>query len=155
MYPMIAGLGTLIGEGTLGSMRDAAGHTDNWYYRDGQSWENDVPIAKVSEPEFLFDPHETPVAVLIGTQTASSGESTAISFRGRANTRFFGQASAGFTTGNEVFELSDGALIVLSTTVELDRTGQEYGESIIPEVVTANPESEASEWLLAQPACKK
>lgn len=155
MYPMIAGLGALVGEGELGSFKDATGHTSSWYYQDGHAGEENVPYVTVSHPEFLFDPHETPVAVLIGPQTASSGEATAISFRGRANTRFFGQASAGFTTGNQVFELSDGALIVLSTTVELDRTGKEYGGKILPDVITSNPESDASEWLLTQPACQK
>lgn len=155
MYPMIAGLGALIGEGELGSFKDAAGHTTTWYYQDGQAGEGNVPHAKVSHPEFLFDPDETPVAVFIGPQTASSGEATAISFRGRPNTLFFGKPSYGLTTGNDVFTLSDGAIIILTTVVELDRTGQEYGGKIVPDVDTSNAESEAIEWLLAQPACKK
>jgi hypothetical protein len=155
MYPMIAGLGALIGEGELGSFKDATGHTTDWFYRDGQAGEEDMPYVRVSHPEFLFDPDETPVAVLIGPQTASAGEATAISFRGRPNTRFFGKPSSGLTTGNEVFPLGDGALIVLTVAVELDRTGQEYGGKIAPDVDTSNAESEAIDWLLAQPACKK
>jgi carboxyl-terminal processing protease len=154
MYPMIAGLGALIGEGDLGLFKDAIGHTTAWYYRDGQAGEGNAPHAKVSHPEFLFDPTETPVAVLIGPQTASSGEATAISFRGRPNTRFFGKPSHGLTTGNEVFTLGDGALIILTVAVELDRTGQEYGGKIVPDVDTSNAESEATDWLLAQPACQ-
>jgi hypothetical protein len=51
--------------------------------------------------------------------------------------------------------LSDGAVIILTTVIELDRTGQEYGDSITPDVTTSNPESDATDWLLAQPACKK
>ena len=155
MYPMIAGLGALIGEGELGSFKDAMGHTTAWYYQDGQAGEGNVPHAQVSHPEFQFDPDETPVAVLIGPQTASAGESTAISFRGRPNTRFFGKPSYGLTTGNEVFPLGDGALIILTVAVELDRTGQEYGGKIVPDMDTFNAETEAIEWLLAQPACKK
>jgi carboxyl-terminal processing protease len=155
MYPMIAGLGALIGEGKLGSFKDAAGQISNWYYRDGQAWLGNEPLAKVGHPEFLFNSEETPVAVLIGPQTASSGEATALSFRGRPNTRFFGKRSYGLTTGNDVFTLSDGAIIILTTVVELDRTGQEYGGSIIPDVITSNPESDASDWLLTQSACKK
>jgi len=155
MYPMIAGLGALIGEGDLGSFKDAMGDTTAWYYRDGQAGEGNLLHAQVSHPEFLFDPDETPVAVLIGPQTASSGEATTISFRGRPNTRFFGKPSYGLTTGNEVFPLGDGALIVLTVAVELDRTGQEYGGKIVPDVDTSNAETEAIEWLLAHPACKK
>ena len=155
MYPMIAGLGALIGEGKLGSFKDANGQITSWYYQDGQAMGGNTPLAKVSHPELLFNPDETPVAVLIGPQTASAGEATAISFRGRPNTRFFGTASYGLTTGNEGFPLSDGAIILLTTVVELDRTGQEYGGKILPDVVTSNPESDASDWLLAQPACKE
>ena len=155
MYPMIAGLGALIGEGTLGSFKDAAGKTVDWYYKDGQSGQGNEPIAAVSHPEFILEPEQTPVAVLIGPQTASSGEATALSFRGRPNTRFFGQPSSGLTTGNDIFPLSDGAMIILTVVTELDRTGQEYGGKIMPDVEASNPEAEATGWLFAQPACQK
>lgn len=155
MYPMIAGLGALIGEGDLGSFKNASGEIVNWYYRDGRSGVGNTSIAKVSHPEFLLNPSDTPVAVMIGRQTASSGEATAISFRGRPNTRFFGEPSHGLTTGNESFVLMDGATIFLTTVVELDRTGQEYGGKILPDVETSSPETEAAGWLLAQPACNK
>jgi carboxyl-terminal processing protease len=154
MYPMIAGLGALTGEGDLGSFKDAKGNITNWYYRNGISGEGNDQIAKVSHPEFLLDPEETPVAVLIGPNTASAGEATALSFRGRPNTRFFGKPSYGLTTGNAPFPLSDGALIILTGVVELDRTGKEYGGSITPDVDTSNPEQDATDWLLEQPACK-
>jgi len=155
MYPMIAGLGALIGEGDLGSFKFATGQRTTWYYRNGQAGEANESVARVSHPEVLFDPNETPVAVLIGPQTASAGEATAISFHGRPNTRFFGGPSAGRTTGNDAFTLNDGAIIFLTLAVELDRSGQEYGGSITPDVVTSNPEVDAIDWLLTQPACKK
>jgi C-terminal processing protease CtpA/Prc len=155
MYPMIAGLGALIGEGELGSFKDASGQITNWFYRDGQAGEQDLSYTKVSHPEFLFDSDETPVAILIGPHTASAGEATAISFRGRSNTRFFGEPSGGLTTANQGYPLSDGAMIILTVAVELDRTGLEYGGSIIPDVATSIPESDATDWLLSQPACTK
>ena len=37
-----------------------------------------------------------PVAILIDSRTASSGEAVAISFQGRAHSRFFGQHTCGF-----------------------------------------------------------
>jgi C-terminal processing protease CtpA/Prc len=154
MYPMIAGLGALIGEGKLGSFQDAKGNLTPWFYRNGASGEGSEPIAKVSHPEFLLAPEETSVAVLIGPNTASAGEATALSFRGRPNTRFFGKPSYGLTTGNAPFPLSDGAIIILASVVELDRTGKAYGGSITPDVDTSDPERDATNWLLAQPACK-
>jgi C-terminal processing protease CtpA/Prc len=154
MYPMIAGLGALIGEGDLGSFKDAKGNLTHWFYRNGASGEGNEAAAKVSHPEFLLSPEETPVAVLIGPKTASSGEATALSFRGRPNTRFFGKPSYGLTTGNAIFPLSDGAMIILTGVVELDRTGKEYGGSIAPDVDTSDAEEAAINWLLEQPACK-
>jgi len=44
-----------------------------------------------------------------------------------------------------LFKLHAGALIVLTTVVELDRTGQEYGGNITPDVVTSKLESDATE----------
>jgi len=155
MWPMIAGLGALIGEGKLGTFKNSKGQTIDWYYRDGQSWEGKRSIAGVSHPEFVLNPDEIPIAVLIGPQTASSGEATALSFRGRPNTQFFGKPSAGLTTSNHIYMLSDGALILLTTAIEVDRTGQEYGGSIIPDITTPNPEQEAVNWLLEQPSCGK
>jgi carboxyl-terminal processing protease len=153
MWPMIAGLGALIGEGKLGAFKNINDPSFDWYYRDGQSWMGDTPVAKVSHPEFILDPDENPVAVLIGSQTASSGEITAISFRGRPNTQFFGKPSRGLTTVNNGFLLGDGAEIVLTVGIDVDRNGQEYGGSIDPDVVTSKPEQDAASWLLAQPAC--
>jgi C-terminal processing protease CtpA/Prc len=155
MWPMIAGLGALIGEGEIGAYKDSTGHITKWYYRDGKSWMENNYGAKVSHPDFILDPEKTPVAVLIGSQTASSGESTAISFRGRPNTRFFGWPSAGYTTSNSIFLLPDGAVILLATAVEMDRTGQVYNEKIIPDVQTSHPQEDAIDWLLAQPACNQ
>jgi C-terminal processing protease CtpA/Prc len=155
MWPMVAGLGALIGEGKLGAFKNAKNQTTDWYYRDGQSWAGENPLARVSHPEFVLDPDEIPVAVLIGSQTASSGEATTISFRGRPNTQFFGKPSAGLTTSNQGYVLSDGALIFLTTAIEVDRTGQEYGGSIVPDVATLNPEQDAVSWLLEQPSCIK
>ena len=100
-------------------------------------------------------PFETPVAVLIGQGTVSAGEFTAISFRGRPNTRFFGKPSWGLSTNNESFLLSDGAIINLTTSIAVDRTGQEYGGSILPDITTSTPELDAAEWLLVQPACSQ
>ena len=82
-----------------------------------------------------------------------SGEATAISFIGRLNTQLLGQPSRGLTTGNVEFELSDGAVRVLTTVVKMDRNGQVYAGSIIPDVTTSNPAQDAVKWLLEQPGC--
>ena len=97
-----------------------------------------------------------PIAVLVGSRTASSGEATATAFHGRPDTRFFGQPTAGLTTSNEPLALSDGALLILTMSVFTDRNGVSYGQdiSIEPDVlVDGDPTAAATDWLLDHPAC--
>lgn len=109
----------------------------------------------------LDSPPDAPVAVLFENRTASSGEVIVISFIGRRNTRSFASSSAGYTTSNEGFKLSDQAIIFLATAVMADRTGRVYGDVIIPDVITegnnncAGPiPDESMQWLGDQPACQ-
>jgi C-terminal processing protease CtpA/Prc len=75
------------------------------------------------------------IAVLIDSSTASSGEFTAIAFKSLPNVRFFGQASAGYTTSNQTFRLSDGACLYLATAYMADRKGNQYWPNIIPDTI--------------------
>jgi C-terminal processing protease CtpA/Prc len=163
MYPMLAGLGPILGEGVAGQFLDPEGLVTSWSYQDGQSFYADESATKVSGEPYRLQTENPPVAVLTGRKTASSGEAVAISFRGRPNTRSFGLETAGFSTGNDTFRLSDGAVMVLTGVVMADRTGQAYGERIPPdeevdERLDAMIEDEAIpqravDWLLAQSAC--
>lgn len=64
-----------------------------------------------------------PVAVWTSQDTASSGEITSIMFRGRPNTRFFGDRTAGVPTGNQPFNFEGIGTLQLTTTQCQDRTG--------------------------------
>ena len=119
---------------------------------------------EVSVAPYMLERNQPPVAVLIGSQTASSGEAIAVSFRGREQTRFFGEATAGLSTANKGFSLSDGARIVLTTATFADRTGKLYGGPIQPDegVLSESPEPPVGEdpvvetatgWLQKQTAC--
>lgn len=101
-------------------------------YQDGQELRTDgaglpQPIAgfRVEQPTLLSGDLK-PVAVLQGPLTASSGEATALLFKGRPKTRFFGGNTAGLTTGNAPLSLPDGATLVLTTSRMLDRTQTFY-----------------------------
>ena len=161
VWPMLLGIGPILGEGKTGSVIDADGnHTDNSYL-DGKGMSGtEVGSEVIGEPYHLTNP-EAPVAVLFGNRTASSGEVIVLSFIGRRNTRSFGSSSGVFTTSNEGFELSDHATLFLATAVMVDRTGKIYGDTIIPDVRTegnndrAGPvPEEALQWLGDQPACQ-
>lgn len=95
MWPMMAGLGPLLGEGVAGAFHDSGGESLNWFYRDraagyegAESW---------SYPRVDGVPYRTagslPVAVLIDRGTASSAEAVAISRE--ATHAFFCGAHAG------------------------------------------------------------
>jgi C-terminal processing protease CtpA/Prc len=101
------------------------------------------------------------VAVLTGQTTGSSGEAVVIAFRGRPNTRSFGEKTSGLPTGIEWFTLSDGAVIGLAMVTFADREGHEYSERIIPDEIvyedpsgnTDRPLEAATKWILSQPVC--
>ncbi|KXH78293.1 S41 family peptidase [Chryseobacterium kwangjuense] len=149
MYPMITGLGPLTGEGTLGYFTDGK-RKNPWSYRKGSSG-----VITVSKPYFLKNP-DLKIAVLIGPYTGSSGEATTLSFIGKKNVKTFGQPSAGYTSGNQSFRLSDGRNLLLASSYEMDRTGKEYREKIQPDILVAPSESkendsdmaEAVQWIL-------
>jgi hypothetical protein len=61
------------------------------------------------------------VAVLIDNAVVSSGEAIAISFIGRENTKSFGSATCGKSTGNVQYNLSYNRTLVLTTVFLADR----------------------------------
>ena len=171
MWPMIAGIGPVLGEGDLGSFVDPDSVRSIWYYADGAagmrfpSGQKSVAAAVSDTAYKLAAVEPPPVAVLYGPYTASSGEALAIAFRGRSLSRSFGEPTSGLSTANATYPLSDGALLVLTVATDVDRTGQIYGGELQPDQpvswTTIEPTSvydtaaaQAKEWLLAQSACE-
>ncbi|MEZ4569492.1 MAG: S41 family peptidase [Thermomicrobiales bacterium] len=132
MWPMLAGISPILGDGVVGSFVYPDGSSIDWTIRDGRAYEGDVLWAKA--PAYIPENPQPPVAVLTGHETGSSGEAVAIAFRGRPETRSFGQATAGVPTSNDVYEMPDGAWIILTVARMADRTGQPYDAPIIPDV---------------------
>jgi Peptidase family S41 len=135
MYPGIQGLGALLGEGSPGAFVSRAGKT---------------PWSMVIRPSAVTVRRpDAPIAVILGPKTASAGEAIAIGLIGRPDTRTFGQPTAGFTTGNATFPLSDGARLLLTGSYEEDRLGRRYTGAITPDEAVALEEAEmaAKAWL--------
>jgi len=163
MGPMLAAIGPILGEGEVGAFIDSYGKKSIWSYQDGQVLVDSSLYTQVN-PAYELKVSSPPVAVLTGVNTASAGEVIVVAFRGRPNTRSFGLYTTGLSTGNAGFHLSDGAVIVLTTSVYADRTGQTYGDRIYPDEVVddvrkftfimdeAIPQP-AIDWLMSQPAC--
>lgn len=133
MYPMLAGIGPLAGEGILGAfVKDDVSWP--WAYKAGEASVDGHVNTRVTGAPYPTLPAETPVAVLLSPLTSSSGEIVAISFKGRPCTRFFGEATQGLTSANSPFPLADGAEIWLATSYEADRTGRHYQTVVKPDV---------------------
>jgi len=166
IWPMLAGVGPLLGDGEPFGILTAAGKKEMRYYERGQAGvradqERPYYVRTMVEPVRLKD--TPPVAVLIDRETGSSGEGIAIAFRGRAQTRFFGETTFGAAKSTFPFKLSDGAQIYLVTGVMVDRNGNEYltgvqpDEEILSEFSIASHDpviGRAAEWLAGREACR-
>jgi hypothetical protein len=159
MWPMLAGLGPVVGPGRLGAFVEASGDRQPWFYDEGRAgvvfldgWFK-VGATEVETLPHRFDPPHPPVAVLTDGRTASSGEAVAVAFRGRPNARSFGASTRGLTTANQPVRLPDGARLFVTSSVYADRTGRVYGGPLAPDVRSTAPEADARAWLAQQPEC--
>lgn len=152
VFAMLAGIGPVLGEGDAGGGIAADGTVVKRSYADGQSGR-----ATVSGNAYSLINAKPSVAVLIGPNTASSGEAVALAFIGRPDARTFGQQTAGYTTGNVQIPLSDGAALNLSVSQMIDRNGNAYSGTITPDEVVDDAElarQKAVSWLRTAKSCR-
>lgn len=152
MWPMLAGVGPVLGDGIAGYFIPPSGFPSPWAYANGASTNNGFAQAMVSSV-YVLARTSPRVAVLTDNLVASSGEAVAISFRARPNARSFGTATCGLSTANQSYRLSDGAMLYLTTAVMADRTRLSYGDSITPDEVMQGDAAvveRAIEWLHAE-----
>jgi carboxyl-terminal processing protease len=140
MWPMLGGLGPLLGAPPFGYFVDRNGKVTPWDFLEGT-------------PQLSLRQADLPVAVLIDSRTASSGEMAALSLIGRPNVRTFGEATAGLTTGNVMRPMPDGALLVVTSTYARDRTGKDYQGSIEPDVAVEKSTAQKSALLWLEESC--
>ena len=101
--------------------------------------------------------YAVPVAVLVDSGTGSSGEMTMLAFRGLPHSRSFGEPTAGYATANTIFNMPDGAQVMLTTAEVRDRTGENFGDAPVgpDEVTGAEQAAEAAiGWLAYEHGCR-
>jgi carboxyl-terminal processing protease len=151
MWPMIAGLGPILGEGIIGWIV----YNNREYereYRNGAALSLGELFAQVGEPYTLM--RSAPrVAVLTGGGTNSAGEAITVWFKGRADTRSFGTATCGHHHLLATFLMSDGARLTLKNAHNADRLKRTYAGPVAPDETVGDP-AEAAEravsWLANQ-----
>jgi len=128
MHPMVEGIAAIIGEGNVGGTvgltpeESPAWKVENgdFYYGDYSiQFENDCTVEK-----------EANVAVLTSVYTASSGEVVAVVFKGRKNTKFFGEKTMGMTTATDWKVINDSTFMTISVSYYKDRLGHVYKDYV-------------------------
>lgn len=158
MWPMLVGIGPLLGKGQHGFFHYKSVSIP-WFYEGGNAG---VDAKNGRSVNFAVHDNVTdslqlePVAVLLDHSTASSGEALAISFKGRKDTRFFGQRTYGLSTSNENIRLEDGATLLLTTSADADRTRTDYpnGVDVDEEVYQTQIPTDSANDLVLQAALR-
>jgi hypothetical protein len=155
-YPMIAGLGALLGPGDWGSASSRRGSAA-WgfdgaaaYLRTEHADRVEFQRVTTLTKPAAYVESRGPIAYLVGPMTGSSGESIALALRGTPLTRSFGRATSGHSTSNEGFFLADGTNIVITVGVMRDRRGKGDGKKIEPDVVVG-PQGRPTLEMLQHP----
>jgi carboxyl-terminal processing protease len=137
LWPLVAAIGPLLGEGVAGHFIDANGGAEPWGYERGAALLHDRPLAQL-EPYELLD-RSPRIAVLLDESVAGPGEALAVAFRARENVRFFGRGTCGRAMHAERTRLSNGAILTLSTALMADRTRTPAARKVTPdEVIVGN-----------------
>ena len=156
MWPMLVGVGPILGEDTLGYLVEPNNAKAVWRYEKGRAL-LDGDIQAETAHYYTLKSAKPVVAVLTDTLTASSGEAVAISFKARKYTRSFGAGTCGVSTNRSRFYLSDGSVILLTTAVFADRRLVRYGHSIAPDEPLKSSEvvPRAIRWIREEYNAKK
>jgi carboxyl-terminal processing protease len=140
MWPMLTGIGPILGDGPVGSFVAADGNV-TWFYQEGKTGTRNpagLETVSLSLDDAPIIMKSAPVAVLVDNSTASSAEAITIAFHGRPDTRFFGTPTAGKSTAVQPFKLDDGAEIYLTTAIDADRTGKAYPDGFTPDQIVSS-----------------
>ena len=163
--PMLAAVAPLLGPGVFIGERHRDGQTSGFQISPTGKVIAVDDVERTMSPTTIpgadGDGDGKPVAVLTGPDTASAGEAIVIAFTGRPTTRSFGAMTFGAPTGNSGFPLTDGSLLVLTTTIGVDRNHHTYESGIIPDspIVSSSGDDQvraaAQAWIKSQSACNQ
>jgi carboxyl-terminal processing protease len=90
-WPMLAGIGPLLGDGVCGYFVSASGEQIPIQYRNGSAFQGRHEICRVSGTGYHTQCSQKSIVVLTGRRTVSAGEIVALAFKGRQQTRIFGE----------------------------------------------------------------
>ncbi|MBK8955894.1 MAG: S41 family peptidase [Saprospiraceae bacterium] len=142
VYPMLAGVSALLGEGLIAKESDADGRVvRNWYIHGPNVFADSTQLTYVQNRK--LDAISTkPVVVLTGPLTASSGTFTAIAFKRRPNTLFIGEPTAkGYSSSLTPFKFSKEFTVNFANCSVLDRVQTVYLDQLTPDQIVYRGEN--------------
>jgi C-terminal processing protease CtpA/Prc len=142
MWPMLAAVAPLLPRGRLGVFVDARGRAQPWTL--GRHWVRLGRSLQARSPHPSARNLATPLAVLTGPRTASSGEALAVALRGRPCTRSFGAPTCGLTSANTTHRLPDGSRLYLTVAWFADRQGSRFTGPLTPDHPVDEPARDGS-----------
>lgn len=158
MHPMMADIAPLVGNGWVGSLVNSQEEKlFDWEIKESNFIYNGYQAVTLpSKPDFKKNPK---IAVLTSRWTVSSGEIVATTLKGRSDTRFFGEATGGYTTNNG-WDIIGNEVILVITGIYCDRNGYSYDINIpveeeIPFTVIIEKDKDdcilaAKKWLVGR-----
>ncbi|HEX5112557.1 MAG TPA: S41 family peptidase [Saprospiraceae bacterium] len=136
MYPMLSGVGHLLGDGDIAYEVDLYDQVaSTWKIENGNFLINDFPVTHM-DSALVKGLDEIPVVILIGPVTASSGSNIAIAFKTRKHTVFLGESTAaGYTTSNGYFQFAPNLVMNFAVNYVADSNLNLYPVNVDPDIL--------------------
>jgi C-terminal processing protease CtpA/Prc len=141
-WPMLTGIGPLLGDGVFGYFVSGDERVPIAYH-EGSALQGHHVRCRVSNQGYRTQRERKYIVILTGPGTVSAGETVALAFKGRSLTYFIGQPTAGLTTANATYPMSDRSLLVLTICREADCTGHICEGRIRPDMLVSGTRAEA------------
>lgn len=132
MNPMMSGLGPLLCDGAVGGEANLKGEIiGSWTMKAGDFYMGEYNDVSLPVSEGIRC--DSDVAVLISRQTTSSGEAVGTTFKGRPNSRFFGENTGGLTTVTNWEPIDEELFMSIAVSYYADRNNNVFEKNLQPD----------------------
>ncbi|KRT16854.1 hypothetical protein ASU31_03990 [Pedobacter ginsenosidimutans] len=152
--PMYAAIAPLLDQSNVIGWIDRNGENNFFNFKDDRLFENKKAVYLFKLTTHKIKIKNPNLVLLINERTASSAEFAAISFVGQKNVTIIGNKTNGLTSANQEHKLSDGAFLVLTEGITIDRNLKQYvnvGAGLVGDIkigqLTGNEEKDKKLYL--------
>ncbi len=135
VYPMISGIGELLQNLELGGTTiDNKNYEEKWELKNGNFFFGENSLSNIPEIECQISTENTPIVILIGRYTASSGEVVASALKGQKNIKLIGEQTAGYTTTNSWFSIYNNVSLNPSVSFYMSKDKTVHKDGVFPDI---------------------